>query len=108
MATINSTIISGAGAISALKPVLAGKKSILLVTDANVGKLEATKRIQHLLGGNTVDVRIVDSVLASLPMWNRSQTWERMRPSSVVLLGAAAAPASACASRTARRAWMSA
>ena len=64
MATINSTIISGAGAISALKPVLAGKKSILLVTDANVGKLEATKRIQHLLGENTVDVRIVDSVPA--------------------------------------------
>lgn len=64
MATINSTIISGAGAISALKPVLAGKKRILLVTDANVGKLAATKQIQHLLGENNVEVRIVDSVPA--------------------------------------------
>ena len=37
MATINSTLISGAGAFTALLPLLAGKKRILLVTDANVG-----------------------------------------------------------------------
>ena len=42
MATIHSTIISGAGASSALLPLLAGKTSILLVTDKNVGALEAT------------------------------------------------------------------
>ena len=35
MATIHSTIISGAGASSALLPLLAGKTSILLVTDKN-------------------------------------------------------------------------
>lgn len=39
MATIHSTIISGAGASSALLPLLAGKTSILLVTDKNVGAL---------------------------------------------------------------------
>ncbi len=44
--------------------MLAGIKRILLVTDANVGKLAATKQIQHLLGENNVDVRIVDSVPA--------------------------------------------
>ena len=77
MATINSTIISGAGAISALKPVLAGK-SILLVTDANVGKLEATKQIQHLMGENNVEVRIVDSV----PAEPANMTWRKLLPNS--------------------------
>ena len=49
MATIHSTIISGAGASSALLPLLAGKTSILLVTDKNVGALEATQAIHRLL-----------------------------------------------------------
>lgn len=64
MATINSTIISGAGAIAALKPLLTGKKRILMVTDANVGKLEATTRIQQALSENQREVRTIDSVPA--------------------------------------------
>ncbi len=44
MATIHSTIISGAGTSTALLPLLSGKTRILLVTDQNVGALEATGR----------------------------------------------------------------
>lgn len=36
MATINSTLISGAGAFTALLPLLTGKQRILLVTDATL------------------------------------------------------------------------
>lgn len=90
MATINSTIISGAGAISALKPVLAGKKRILLVTDANVGKLAATKQIQHLLGENNVEVRIVDSVPAEPSQHDVAQIVDQLagaQPEMVVGIG---------------------
>ncbi|VTM55783.1 alcohol dehydrogenase [Klebsiella pneumoniae] len=64
MATIHSTIISGAGASSALLPLLAGKTSILLVTDKNVGALEATQAIHRLLAAEGREVEIIDSVPA--------------------------------------------
>ncbi|OWF99184.1 alcohol dehydrogenase [Klebsiella pneumoniae] len=62
MATIHSTIISGAGASSALLPLLAGKTSILLVTDKNVGALEATQAIHRLLAAEGREVEVIDSV----------------------------------------------
>lgn len=64
MATIHSTIISGAGASSALLPLLAGKTSILLVTDKNVGALEATRAIHRLLAAEGREVEVIDSVPA--------------------------------------------
>ena len=64
MATIHSTIISGAGASSALLPLLAGKTSILLVTDKNVGALEATQAIHRLLAAEGREVEVIDSVPA--------------------------------------------
>lgn len=64
MATIHSTIISGAGASSALLPLLAGKTSILLVTDKNVGALEATQAIHCLLAAEGRGVEVIDSVPA--------------------------------------------
>ncbi len=64
MATIHSTIISGAGASSALLPLLAGKSSILLVTDKNVGALEATQAIHRLLAAEGREVEVIDSVPA--------------------------------------------
>lgn len=64
MATIHSTIISGAGASSALLPLLAGKTSILLVTDKNVGTLEATQAIYRLLAAEGREVEVIDSVPA--------------------------------------------
>ena len=64
MATIHSTIISGAGASSALLPLLAGKTSILLVTDKNVGALEATQAIHRLLAAEGRGVEVIDSVPA--------------------------------------------
>lgn len=64
MATINSTLISGAGAFTALLPLLIGKQRILLVTDANVGKLDAARQIRTLLEDEGRQVQIVDSVPA--------------------------------------------
>lgn len=62
MATINSTVISGAGAFGALTPLLAGKQRILLVTDANVGRLDAALTIHAILGTEGREVRVIDSV----------------------------------------------
>jgi alcohol dehydrogenase class IV len=64
VATIHSTIISGAGASSALLPLLAGKTSILLVTDKNVGALEATQAIHRLLAAEGRVVEVIDTVPA--------------------------------------------
>lgn len=64
MATINSTLISGAGAFTALLPLLAGKRRILLVTDGNVGKLHAAQQIRALLQDEGRQVQIVDTVPA--------------------------------------------
>ncbi len=75
MATIHSTIISGAGASSALLPLLAGKTSILLVTDKNVGALEATQAIHRLLAAEGREVEVIDSV-------QRSPTITMLRRSS--------------------------
>ena len=64
MATINSTVISGAGAFGALAPLLAGKQRILLVTDANVGRLDAALTIRTILEAEEREVRVIDSVPA--------------------------------------------
>ena len=64
MATINSTVISGAEAFGALAPLLAEKQRILLVTDANVGRLDAALTIRAFLRAEGRDVRVIDSVPA--------------------------------------------
>lgn len=64
MATINSTLISGAGAFSALISLLPEMKKVLLVTDSNVGKLPATTAIHALLTANGKEVQIIDTVPA--------------------------------------------
>ena len=61
MATINSTLISGAGAFTALVPLLAGKQRILLITDANVGKLDAAQQIRAILEGEGRQVQVIDA-----------------------------------------------
>lgn len=53
-----------AGASSALLPLLAGKTSILLVTDKNVGALEATRAIHRLLAAEGRVVEVIDTVPA--------------------------------------------
>ena len=65
MATIHSTIISGAGASTALLPLLSGKTRILLVTDQNVGALEATQAIHRLLAAEGRKVEVIDTVPAA-------------------------------------------
>jgi alcohol dehydrogenase class IV len=60
--TINSTLISGAGAIPSLAPLLAGKKNLLLVSDTNVIKLAATRQILSLLSAEGRHVQIIDNV----------------------------------------------
>lgn len=64
MATINSTVISGAGAFTATVPLLAGKQRILLITDANVGKLDAAQQIRAILEGEGRQVQVIDAVPA--------------------------------------------
>ena len=62
MVTINSTIISGAGAIPAIRPLLHGKAHILLVTDGNISRLEAAKQIRTLLEEDNRSITIIDNV----------------------------------------------
>lgn len=64
MTAINSTLISGAGAYSALVPLLAGKRRVLLVTDAHVGKLDAVHQIRTLMQEGERQVQIIDAVPA--------------------------------------------
>lgn len=62
MVTINSTLISGAGVIPAIAPLLTGKKKLLLVSDGNVIKLAATQQILTLLQAEGRLVQIIDNV----------------------------------------------
>lgn len=62
MVTINSTLISGAGAIPAIAPLLTGKEKILLVSDGNVIKLAPTQQIRALLTANGADLQLIDNV----------------------------------------------
>ena len=62
MITINSTLISGAGAIPALAPVLAGKQRVLLVSDGNIIKLPETRQIASLIAADGRDVHVIDNV----------------------------------------------
>ncbi|MCT9843786.1 iron-containing alcohol dehydrogenase [Leclercia adecarboxylata ATCC 23216 = NBRC 102595] len=62
MLTIKSTIISGAGAIPALAPLLAGKTRLLLVTDGNIARLDAARAIRTLLEADNRHVSVIDSV----------------------------------------------
>lgn len=62
MLTINSTIISGAGAIPAIAPLLAGKTRLLLVTDGNIARLDAARAIRALLEDDNRSVSVIDNV----------------------------------------------
>lgn len=62
MLTINSTVISGAGAIPAIAPLIAGKQRLLLVTDGNVARLDATIQIHALLGSDNRHLCVIDNV----------------------------------------------
>lgn len=90
MATINSTVISGAGAFNALVPLLAGKKKLLMVTDTNVGQLEATRSIQSILMQNQREVRVIDSVPAEPGQHDMAQILQNVadwQPELVVGIG---------------------
>lgn len=83
MATIHSTIISGAGASTALLPLLSGKTRILLVTDQNVGALEATQAIHRLLAAEGRKVESLTQYRQSpaITMWRRlSANWAPVSP----------------------------
>ncbi|WP_421211970.1 iron-containing alcohol dehydrogenase [Aeromonas enteropelogenes] len=62
MLTINSTVISGAGAIPAIAPLIAGKQRLLLVTDSNIARLDASMQIRALLESDNRHVCVIDSV----------------------------------------------
>lgn len=62
MITINSTMISGAGAIPALRPLVKGKAHLLLVTDRNIASLAAAQQIRQLLEDDQRRVTLIDTV----------------------------------------------
>ena len=62
MITINSTLISGAGAIEALKPIVAGAQRVLLVSDANIIKLPEVREIASLTAADGRRVHVIDDV----------------------------------------------
>lgn len=62
MVTINSTIISGADAIGGIRPLLTGKTDLLLVTDGNIARLDAAKRIVAILEEDHRSVTLIDNV----------------------------------------------
>lgn len=64
MATINSTVISGSHAITALEPLLSGKRQLLLVTDGNIVRLDAVAQIRTLLANDGRQVTLIDNVPA--------------------------------------------
>ncbi len=61
MATIQSTIISGANALNAVAPVVKGKKKVLFISDANIIKLAAARQILSVIKQEVADVHVVDS-----------------------------------------------
>lgn len=62
MTTINSTLISGSGAILGIKSLLSDKKNILFVTDTNIVRLADTQTIIKLAQGEGRNVHIIDNV----------------------------------------------
>jgi hypothetical protein len=55
-------MISGAGAIAAIRPLLTDKTQILLVTDGNIARLEAAKQIRAILEEEQRSVTLIDNV----------------------------------------------
>lgn len=62
MVTINSTVISGMGAIPGIRPLIAGTQHILLVTDGNISRLDAAKQIREILEEDNRHLLVIDNV----------------------------------------------
>ena len=62
MVTLNSTIISGANALAAIRPLLTDNAQLLLVTDGNIARLEAAKQIRSILEEGNRRVTVIDTV----------------------------------------------
>ena len=62
MVTLNSTIISGANALAAIRPLLTDNAQLLLVTDGNIARLEAAKQIRSILEEDNRRVTVIDTV----------------------------------------------
>ncbi|MCS2164938.1 iron-containing alcohol dehydrogenase [Scandinavium manionii] len=90
MATINSTLISGSDAFAALAPLLTGKDELLLVTDANVGRLEAVQKIRAILEAQGRRLHVIDNVPAEPSQHDMEQilsTTGMRRPDLIVGIG---------------------
>ena len=62
MVTLNSTIISGANALAAIRPLLTDNAQLLLVTDGNIARLEAATQIRSILEEGNRRVTVIDTV----------------------------------------------
>jgi len=61
---INSTILSGAGAIPSLTSLLPDIRKMLLVTDRNIAQLDGVQQIRALLEKHCPQVNVIDNVPA--------------------------------------------
>ena len=64
MVIINSTILSGAGAIPSLTSLLPDIRKMLLVTDRNIAQLDGVQQIRALLEKHCPQVNVIDNVPA--------------------------------------------
>lgn len=64
MVIINSTILSGAGAIPSLTSLLPDIRKMMLVTDRNIAQLDGVQQIRALLKKHCPQVNIIDNVPA--------------------------------------------
>ena len=64
MVIINSTILSGAGAIPSLTSLLPSIRKLLLVTDSNIAQLNGVQQIRALLEKHCPQVSVIDNVPA--------------------------------------------
>lgn len=93
MVTLNSTIISGANALAAIRPLLTDNAQLLLVTDGNIARLEAATQIRSILEEGNRRVTVIDTVPPEPSHHDVSQLLARLNCGSfdvVVGIGAAA------------------
>ena len=69
MVIINSTILSGAGAIPSLTSLLPDIRKMLLVTDRNIAQLDGVQQIRALLEKHCPQVNVIDNVPAVAACW---------------------------------------
>lgn len=91
MVIINSTILSGAGAIPSLTSLLPDIRKMLLVTDRNIAQLDGVQQIRALLEKHCPQVNVIDNVPAEPTHHDVRQLMDAWRCLFDVVVGSAVA-----------------